>query len=73
MCILLAASFSRKLLCDIREIKDMNIISNIINNALSNRYSEKIINLIIKMLQIDESLRCDFIELERYISSIIPY
>ena len=73
MCILLAAGFSRQLLCDIREKKDMNTISNIIHNALNNRYSENIINLIIKMLEIDENSRFDFIELENYISSIFPH
>ena len=72
MCILLAAGFSRKLLCDIREVKDMNCISNIINNALNKRYSENIINLIIRMLQLDENIRFDFIELEEYIKKIWP-
>ena len=73
MCLLLAAGFSRQLLCDIREKRDMNTISNIIHNALKNRYSENIINLIIKMLEIDENLRFDFIELDNYISSIFPH
>ena len=72
MCILLAAGFSRKLQCDIREVKDMNIITKIINNALNKRYSQNLINLIIQMLQIDENLRYDFIELEKYILSIWP-
>ena len=70
MCILLAAGFSRKLLCDIREIKDINVIYKIINNALNKRYSEKIINLIVKMLQLEENLRFDFIELEKYLSEL---
>ena len=70
MCILLAAGFSRKLLCEIRELKDMNTISNIIHKVLINKYSKKLINLIIKMLQIEENLRFDFIELEKYISNI---
>ena len=70
MCFLFAASFNRKLLCYIREIKDMNLISQIVNKALNNRYSHKIINLIVKMLQLDEKLRFDFLELEEYISKI---
>ena len=73
MCMLLAAGFSRQLLCDIREKTDMNIISNIIHNALNSRYSENFINLIIKMLEIDENLRFDFIGLENYISNTFPY
>ena len=70
MCSLFAASFTRKLLCDIREIKDMNLISQIINKALNKRYSHKFINLIVKMLQLDEKLRFDFLELEEYIAKI---
>ena len=70
MCILLAAGLTAKTLCDIREIKDMNIISEIIISRLFNRYSPNFIKLIIKMLQIDENLRFDFIELEEYISRI---
>ena len=72
MTIFLAAALSAKPLCDIRELKDMNFISQIINNTLKNRYSQNLITLIIKMLQIDENLRFDFIELEKYISSIWP-
>ena len=68
----LAAALSAKPLCDMRELKDMNVISQIINDALTNRYSQNLINLIIKMLQIDENLRVDFIELEEYISKIWP-
>jgi serine/threonine protein kinase len=70
MCSLFAASFTRKLLCDIREIKDMNLISKIVNKALNKRYSHKFINLIVKMLQLDEKLRFDFLELEEYIAKI---
>ena len=70
MCSLFAASFTRKLLCDIREIKDMNLISQIVNKALNKRYSHKFINLIVKMLQLDEKLRFDFLELEEYIAKI---
>ena len=72
MTIYLAATLSLQPLCDIRELKDMNLISNIINNALINRYSHNLINLIIKTLQIDENLRCDFIELEQYILNVWP-
>ena len=72
MCILLAAGLTAKTLCDIREIKDMNIISEIIISRLFNRYSPNFIKLIIKMLQLEETLRFDFIELEDYILQIWP-
>ena len=73
MCLLLAAGFSRKLLLDIRKLKDMNSIYRIIHKALINKYSQKFINLIVKMLQIDENLRFDFNELHRYITNIFHY
>ena len=69
MCILLAAGLSAYYLCDIRELVDINAISNIIRNKLKNRYSQNLINLIINMLQLDENLRMDFIELELYLIS----
>jgi serine/threonine protein kinase len=67
MCALLAASLSIYALYDIRELFDINAIANIINNRLKNRYSVNLINLIIKMLQIDENLRMDFIALESFL------
>ena len=72
MCILLACTLTTNILNNIRELKDMNIISQIITQALNTRYSQNLINIIIKMLQIDENLRCDFIELEQYISRFYP-
>ena len=70
MCILLASSLSARTLCEIREIKNMNVISKIITKAIIDRYSQNIINLIIKMLQIDENLRFDFLELSQYIYNL---
>ena len=67
MCALLAANLSGYILYDIRELVDIKAISNIINNKLKKRYSYNLINLILKMLQIDENLRMDFIQLEIYL------
>ena len=72
MCILLAACLTIRPLCDIREIKNMYTVETIIINALINRYSKKMINLILKMLEIDENIRMDFIQLEEYISNVWP-
>ena len=70
MCILLASTLTSKTLYNIRELRDINIVSSIVTKALIKRYSQNIIDLIIKMLQIDENSRFDFIELEEYISKI---
>ena len=70
MCLLLASTLTSKTLYNIRELRDINIVSSIVTKALIKRYSQNIIDLIIKMLQIDENLRFDFTELEEYISRI---
>jgi len=70
MCILLASTLTSKTLYNIRELRDINIVSSIVTKALIKRYSQNIIDLIIKMLQIDENLRFDFTDLEEYISRI---
>ena len=69
MCILLAATLSGYTLYDIREILNMQQISKIIVNKLNNRYSSNFVDLLLKMLQIDENLRMDFIQLESYITN----
>ena len=72
MCALLVAALTVRPLCDIREIKNMVTIETIVINSLVNRYSKKMINLILKMLEIDENIRMDFIQLEEYISNVWP-
>ena len=69
MCVLLAATLSGYTLYDIREILNIQQVTKIIVNKLSNRYSINFINLLLKMLQIDENLRMDFIQLEHYITN----
>ena len=69
-CILLAATLKVDSLYVIREIKDMIILQKEVYKFLKNRYSEKLINIIISMLEIDEKNRVDFIELEKIIESL---
>ena len=69
-CILLAATLKVDSLYVIREIKDMIILSNEIHKFLKKRYSEKLINVIISMLEIEEKNRFDFIELEKIVSNL---
>ena len=65
LCFLLAASLSFNSLYSIREINDNKIIEEFLNKYLSKRYSEKIIKIILEMLQVDENLRPDFVTLEK--------
>ena len=69
-CILLAATLKVDSLYVIREIKDMNILQKEVYNFLKNRYSDKLINIIIAMLEIEEKNRVDFIELEKIVENL---
>ena len=64
LCFFLAASLTYSGLNIIREIYNMNSIQKIVNKYLSKRYSQKLINLLLNMLQVDENSRPDFMQLE---------
>ena len=64
MCFLLAAALSYNPLNVIRELYDMNAIYNVIYSHLGNRYSQKVLKILLSMLQVKEKFRPDFIELE---------
>ena len=66
MCFLLAAALSYEPLNTIREIYDMNVIKKVIEHYLGQRYSQTVKNILIFMLQIEENMRPDFIQLERF-------
>ena len=68
MCFFFAASLTYNCLNKIRELYDMNAIKKIINENLSKRYSQNLIDLIFTMLQVEESKRPDFKELEILLS-----
>ena len=68
MCFFFAAGLTYNCLNMIRELYDMNAIKKIINENLSKRYSQNLIDLIFTMLQVEESKRPDFKELEILLS-----
>ena len=67
MCLFYAASLSYAGVDSIRELNDMNEIKNILFNYLGSRYSEKLISLILLMLEVDENKRPNFIQLEKMV------
>ncbi len=67
MCLLFAATLTFRSLYNIREVKDMESIKNILARFLVARYSMDFVNLILKMIEIDERKRPDFIQLENEI------
>ena len=64
LCILLGATLNYDSLCQIRELTDMNEIQNVLMYYLSGRYSNSFIFFLLKLLEVDESKRPDFIQLE---------
>ena len=69
-CILFAATLKDECLYAIREVTDMIILRNDINRFLKKRYSEKLIDVILAMLETDEKNRVDFIELEKIVENL---
>ena len=67
MCLLLAATLTFHSLYDVREIKNMETIKNILVRYLIVKYSYNFVGILLKMLEVNEDLRPDFIELEKIV------
>jgi serine/threonine protein kinase len=65
MCLFLAATLTFRSLYEIREVKDSKVIKKILEKYLIVKYSYNFVNILVKMLEVDENLRPDFIELEK--------
>ena len=65
MCLFFATTLTFNSLCDIRELNEMKLIKEQLIKYLSGKYSIKLIIILYEMLQIDESIRPDFINLEK--------
>ena len=72
-CMLLATTLNYKLLCEIREVKNMNGIQKIIKKYTNKGlciYSENYWNILYSMLELDERNRPDFIELAKIVENL---
>ena len=69
LCMLYASACLDKPLFEIRRMIEMEKIKNYIKSILNECYSEKLINIIISMLEIHEQNRPDFIELEKILEN----
>ena len=65
MCLFLSATLTFQSLYDIRELNDMDKIKNILIKYLIAKYSYDFVHILVKMLEINEDLRPDFVELEQ--------
>jgi serine/threonine protein kinase len=66
-CFLYGATLTFQALYDIRDLKDMQDIIGVLNKYLNNKYSSRLLNLLLKMIDINEQTRCDFKELDTYL------
>lgn len=69
LCLLLAASLTFKSLISIRELEDMISIKLKLSGYLK-KYSGKFTDLLYHMLELNEKMRFDFIELEKYVQNL---
>ena len=68
-CFLYAMNLNMKIIQNLREENNMvNIINTVKKFGLEGKYSEKLMNIIYKMIHVDENKRWDFIELNNKIN-----
>ena len=65
LCALFAASLCFESLYDVRELKSNVSLKIVVNRYLKGRYSYRVIDIITKMLDINETTRYDFVELNK--------
>ena len=70
LCALFASTLCFESLYDVRELKSNISLTVVVKKYLRNRYSNDFINLITKMLDVNEVTRADFIELENELKKL---
>ena len=73
LCSLFAATLGFNSLYDIRELKNNISIFVVVEKYLRFKYSDNVVNIISKMLDLNENSRCDFVSLEREFNNIGYY
>ena len=64
-CFICSSSLDPEVINEIRQIKDQNKIKQILKKYFPKEYSDKYINLLLKMIALDENERVDFIGLDK--------
>ena len=64
---LYAASLNHNIINEIRDLEDIDKIKNVLFRMMKPRYSDTFIELILKMINLDEKTRIDFIGLDKLI------
>ena len=73
LCALFAATLGFNSIYDVRELKNNISIFVVVEKYLRYKYSDNVVNLISKMLDLNENSRCDFIQLETEFNNIGYY
>ena len=73
LCSLFAATLGFNSLYDVRELKNNISIFVVVEKYLRFKYSDSVVNIISKMLDLNENSRCDFIALEKEFNNIGYY
>jgi hypothetical protein len=67
-----AAFLNFNIIYEVRDVTDMEKLEQILHKHLKKKYSEKFIVILVKMLEIDENKRFDFLDIEKYIQENYP-
>ena len=70
LCFILAATLTFNSLVSIRELEDMISIKLNLGRYLKGRYTNKLMDVLYYMIELDEKMRFDFIELEKYVEKL---
>ena len=70
LCSLFAATLCFESLYDVRELRSNVSLRCVVQRYLKYRYSNDMINIITKMLDVNEATRMDFIELEKEFNNL---
>ena len=64
-CMIIAMNLNFDIINDIRKIKDQERISEFLRNKLKGKYSDKLLDIIMKMINFNEKERIDFVQVWR--------
>ena len=71
-CFMYSSSLNFNIIYEVRDLYDMGKLDKILHKHLKNKYTEKFIKIIELMLEVDESERIDFLDLDSIINENFP-
>ena len=66
-CMIIAMNLNFDIILEIRKIKEQNDIKEFLKKELNGRYSDKLVDIVMKMINFNEKERIDFLQLENLI------